>query len=432
MAPKTTDNRQRMKWLAVQVCVFTACLLVTLFAANSVQADHPLKLLHYWTGSLSGGIDDMVAEYNANSPASPIVAEGMDHESFKSGIKGLLASGQRPQFFSYWAGARTQAMVDSGYLAPIDEAWQAARLDEVFPKAIADGCIYNGKKYALPVTQHLVGFFYDKMLFERLGLLPPRTWDDFLVVCKELKAAGVVPIALGNRERWPAQFWFDYLLLRTAGPAYRDRLMLGHASYLDPEVKRVFALWQTLISNGYIAKTTALKDWSGAADEVRQGKAAMTLMGTWIIGYYEEQQGWKQLEDYDFFEFPLVSSEVPTVSLGPIDVLVMTKDTGHPHGLNEVIAFFAGVKSQEVMSVGSGALAPSSKVPHEFYSPLKRRLVDVVQHSEAWRYNYDLAVPPAAAEVGLGLFAAFLRQNQNLPALLKSVQQRMEVIYSQR
>lgn len=31
-----------------------------------------------------------------------------------------------------------------------------------------------------------------------------------------LKAKGVVPIALGAKDQWPAQFWFDILLLRTA------------------------------------------------------------------------------------------------------------------------------------------------------------------------------------------------------------------------
>jgi multiple sugar transport system substrate-binding protein/raffinose/stachyose/melibiose transport system substrate-binding protein len=49
---------------------------------------------------------------------------------------------------------------------------------------------------------------------------------------------------LGSRERWPAQFWFDYLLLRTAGPKYRAELMAGEKSYTDPEVVRVMEMWK--------------------------------------------------------------------------------------------------------------------------------------------------------------------------------------------
>ena len=63
---------------------------------------------------------------------------------------------------------------------------------------------------------------------------------------KTLKEQGVTPIALGSISKWPAQFWFDYLLLRTAGPEYRAQLMAGEASYTDPEVVRAMELWAEL------------------------------------------------------------------------------------------------------------------------------------------------------------------------------------------
>ena len=55
-----------------------------------------------------------------------------------------------------------------------------------------------------------------------------------------------MPISLGSMNRWPAQFWFDYLLLRTAGPEYRAKLMAGEAAYTDPEVVRAMELWAEL------------------------------------------------------------------------------------------------------------------------------------------------------------------------------------------
>ena len=50
-----------------------------------------------------------------------------------------------------------------------------------------------------------------------------------------LKAKGIAPIALGSKNRWPAQFWFDYLLLRTAGPDYRAKLMSGESPIPTPK-----------------------------------------------------------------------------------------------------------------------------------------------------------------------------------------------------
>lgn len=407
-----------------------ACLLLcvcALFAtpAHTARAEHPITLLHYWTGSLAGGVSDMVDAYNARTPAFPVKAVGMEHESFKTAIRGMLASGNGPDIFSYWAGARTQSLIDAGQLAPVDAVWDTANLSAVFPATVAQACTYNGRKYAIPVTQHLVGFFYDAKRFAALGLEPPATWEQFLAVCGKLRAAGVAPLALGNREQWPAQFWFDYLLLRTAGPEYRQRLMQGRAAYTDSEVVRAFTLWRQLLDAGYFSPVTETADWADAAREVREGRAGMTLMGTWIMGYYGDQLGWKEGEDYDFFIFPAIEPGVPLVAVGPIDVLVMAAH-GHEQDMRQVLTYFADTELQQVMSLGSGALAPSALVPQDFYSPLKRRLATIVQHAENWQFAYDLTVPPVTADAGLGLFAAFLRGEQRLDSLLYSMQKRME------
>ena len=67
--------------------------------------------------------------------------------------------------------------------------------------------------------------FYNKSVFSKAGInTMPRTWDEFLSLCAKLKSRGITPIALGSKNRWPAQFWFDYLILRTVGPDYRHNL----------------------------------------------------------------------------------------------------------------------------------------------------------------------------------------------------------------
>lgn len=51
---------------------------------------------------------------------------------------------------------------------------------------------------------------------------------------------------------------------------------------------------------------------------VPSGKAAMTLMGTWISGYWDGNQV-KPGEGYDFFPFPEITPGVPQAALGPVD-----------------------------------------------------------------------------------------------------------------
>ncbi|MFZ5425331.1 MAG: ABC transporter substrate-binding protein [Thermodesulfobacteriota bacterium] len=384
-----------------------------------------IQFLHYWTGSLSGGIDNLAQSYNRSNPQIPVSVKGMEHESFKGAILALLAGGGAPDIFSYWAGARVGALVDAGKLENIEDVWRDNGLDGLFTPGIAAACTYGGLKYAIPVTQHYVAFFYNKRVFANLGLAVPRTWDEFQSVCSALSKAGVVPLALGSKERWPAQFWFDYILLRTAGPEYRSRLMSGQASYEDPEVVRAFAMWRDLIHKAYFNPSSQNLDWAGAAGLVREGRAAMTLMGTWIIGHYEGQLQWKAESDFDFFSFPVVDPSVPHIALGPIDVLVLTKGAGG-EAAKRALAFFAGVKPQEAMSTGSGALAPNIRVPLEFYGGLKRRILQDTYKASGWAFNYDLATPPEVADIGLGCFTAFMRNPNLMDRILASTQRKAQ------
>jgi len=411
----------------VTLCVLLACAAAVTSSPAQDQAPE-VNLLHYWTGSFSGGIADLVQAYNDKNPTVRVAASGMEHESFKVGIKGMLHESKAPDIFSYWAGARVQSLVEAGQLAPIDDIWERSGMDSLFTQAVAAACTYQGRKYAIPVTQHYVALFFNTKIFANLGLEPPRTWEEFLVVCGRLKKAGITPLALGTRELWPAQFWFDFLLLRTAGPEYRTLLMEGKASYTDPEVVRAFTLWRGLLDRGYFNQSPATADWADAAGMVRHGEAAMTLMGSWIIGLYTGQLSWEEQSGFDFFPFPAVDPGVPQVGLGPIDVFVATKGKNAQASKN-ALAFFANTGPQMKMSEGSGAIAPNVQVPREFYSPLKQRIRQAVLESPSWAFAYDLSTPPQVADIGLGTFSAFLRQPGDLQRILLNTQKRVESCY---
>ena len=88
----------------------------------------------------------------------------------------------------------------------------------------------------------------------------PATWTDFLAACDKLKAAGITPLAVGSKNQWPAQYWFDYLVSRTAGPDYRTQLMAGKADYTDPQVAKALSMWKDLIDKGYFVKNANAYD----------------------------------------------------------------------------------------------------------------------------------------------------------------------------
>lgn len=388
-----------------------------------------ITFLHYFSGTLSGGIDALVGSFNKANPGYSLTATPLDHESFKTSIGDTLKSGNPPDIYSYWAGAKTAAIL--GALQPIDDLWLEAGLDKAFPPAlVASACRLDGKTWLLPITQHYVGIFYNKALFAQAGLAPPADWKAFVAACAALKAKGVVPIALGADAQWPAQFWFDYLLLRTAGPDYRERLMQGQASWTDPEVLRAFSLWRGLIKAGYFTDNPNETTWdSGAAMDVARGKAAMTLMGTWIIGTWNGSGlDWKEGRDYGVFAFPVVDKGVVDCALGPVDGLVIPKAARNPEGARKVLRYLASAEPQEAMSKGSGGLAPSLLVPATSYSPLQDEIRGLVARAPRWAFNYDLATPPGRSAIGLALFTEFPGMSDEYKALLERTEAKMRAV----
>lgn len=383
-----------------------------------------ISLYHYFSGKLSGGLNEMIETVNERQTDYKVIAQALDHEAFKSMIHATLAKKNPPELFSYWAGARVQELVDRNKLAPIDELWSRMAMEERFSKSLCKAaCTYNDKKYLLPITQYIVVFFYNKHIFDWEQLSPPASWAEFLDLCRDLKKKGIDPLVLGARERWPAQFWLDYLLLRTAGPQYRADLMQGKASYTDNEVKRVYKMWGELMQNGYFNADANQLDWAQATELVSKGQAAMTLMGNWAMQVLSEPaHGFTAGQDYDFFPFPSVDQGVPKVAVGPVDGLVLSRESLNPELAKSVLIYFSEVEPQQKMSEGSGAVSPSLQVPRSFYSAFKQRLIAEIESTPQWAFNYDLATPPAVAEQGMDSFNELIEFPDQHLAILENLQ----------
>ena len=439
-------NKFRIEWeraltrnlLFLRIILFFSLVLGSVGCQRAEDNVNPavkeVSLFHYlsFTGTMLGTMDGITTEINRQSSAYVLKQTPLDHESFKTSIRDDLRLGNTADIYTYWAGARTRSIIDQ--LTPIDDALPLEEMNKLFGSTVVQSaCFYNGHIYLVPVTQHLVGFFYNKKIFAENGLVPPTNWDEFLAIGEKLKARKIVPVALGSKAKWPAQFWFDYLLLRTAPVAYRNKLLAGEGAFTDPEVRRVFSLWHDLIKGEFFnPHPNELEIDSGAAMMVRNGEAAMTLMGTWLIGYFNGMApAWNEGSDYGFFPFPTIDPKIPSVALGPIDGLVVPKSAHNMAGAKAVLKFFASSPVQEALSRGTGSLAPNRQLPSNLaYSPLKNAIRNEIAQSSVWAFNYDLATSPENAEIGLNLFAEFIEFPDQYMMLLDKAEKRMKQVAS--
>ena len=391
--------------------------------AGMATADE-VTITHYFSDEF--GKKNMTEVFNKFKAASgyDMKESPVGHEDFKTDILVRGASDSLPDVFSYWAGARVQFVVNSGDLSPIDDMWAREGLDNVVAKAIADSAtLYNGSRYLIPMQYHYAGMFYNAKVLENAGVTDmPSNWDEFIALCDNLVSQGITPIALGSLNKWPAQFWFDYLILNTAGPEYRASLMDGSASYSDSEVMEAMALWKDLVDRGYFAPNSNADSWTDASDKVARGDAAMTLMGTWITGYWNGL-GMEPGVDYDFFPFPAINEGVPTSVVGPIDGLVISANVVNKAGAEAFLAFFVSdVDNQIAWTNAVGAVSANVNVDPSVYNALIQRVIATVADADNFAFNYDLATPPPPAEVGLSMFQEFMNDPADYEGILGRAQ----------
>ena len=169
----------------------------------------------------------------------------------------------------------------------------------------------DGKQYGVPFNLGMVGVWYNKALFKKAGIdSPPATWSEFLADVEKLKAAGITPIAVGEKDKWPGMFWWANLSLRIAGSDAMTQA--GEDGSFDSEgfVKAGEEL-KRLIDMEPFQKSFLAAPWPGANGEagtMAKREAAMDLMGQWAPNEFAANTKDKKGlgDDLGWFPFPQV------------------------------------------------------------------------------------------------------------------------------
>ena len=415
---------------------FSKIVLISIlgfFGLVSASSASEVTISHYFSDEF--GKENMGKVFSRFEAATgnTMKESPVGHEDFKTDILVRGASDSLPDVFSYWAGARVQFVVDSGDLSPIDDMWARDGLDGIVAKAVADSAtLYNGARYLIPMQYHYAGMFYNKKVMADAGITEmPTDWEGFMELCETLKGMGIAPIALGSKFRWPAQFWFDYLILNTAGPEIRAGVMDGSIAYDSDEVMAAVGIWMDMVNSGYFAANSNADTWTDASDKVANGEAAMTLMGTWITGYWNGN-GLTPGEDYDFFPFPTINADAPVSVVGPIDGLVVSANVQNKEGAEAFLSFFVSdVDNQIEWTKAVGAVSANVNVDPSVYNELIQRVISTVDGASNFAFNYDLATPPPVAEVGLSMFQELMESPDDYGAILSRAQESAQSAFAQ-
>lgn len=263
------------------------------------------------------------------------------------------------------------------------------------------------------------------------GMIP---WSEFLALCEKLKQMGKVPILLGARTTpWAFTPLFDYVNFRLNGPEFRNRLLAGNETWLDPRVGDVFKALGSLFDKGYVnSNWLEIDAWSTIGMMLNGEQYGMTFF---IPGVYSSDMLRDNLVSW--FPFPKMKDGVLVGEMCPTDGVVMAARAATKSNFNATIkmvstigsAYFQNRYVQDSFWIPSHADALATKIKNPMFN--HSRFLDaflMIRNADSLGMAFDIDTLPEFANPAMDLLLEWSKNRQTIQQTMQSLERlRLEV-----
>jgi multiple sugar transport system substrate-binding protein len=372
------------------------------------------------------GFKDIDAAFTAAYPGVNAILDVVDHGTYANTVSYYFQF--EPADVATWSsGFRMRQFGSSGVFSPIDEVW--AQVKDNYGKAFARSVTGDdGHAYGIPINFYPWAFFYRKSVWAAKGYTVPATWDEFLALCARMRKDGLTPIAMADKDGWPAMATLDYLDLRLNGYDFHVDLLAGRQKWTDARVTTVFERWREIAA--FYPQNIANLTWQQATASLTGRKAGMYLMGTFLTGQvdFADPSGATRA-DLDFFAFPSFGNEFDAEKAveAPVDILAMCARSAtlaaNRANAEAYLRFWARGSTQMILyKADPPLLPPASDVDTSALSAWDRKAVEFVRDAGRLTQFFDRDTRPdfAGANAMQTFLLDFLRNPSGDVAALQA------------
>ncbi|MFN8192242.1 MAG: extracellular solute-binding protein [Nocardioidaceae bacterium] len=292
--------------------------------------------------------EQVAKDFEADHPGVTIEITAMQHEDMLTKLDAMFQSGEAPDIYMERGGGELADHVEAGLTMDLTD--KAADTIAKLGGSVA-GWQVDDKTYGLPFSVGVVGFWYNKAMFEEAGITAtPTTWTEMYAAIDQLKAAGMEPISVGAGDKWPAAHYWYYFAMRECS---QDVLSSAVTSldFSDPCFVKAGEDLQTLIAaepfNKGFLSTPAQSGPTSASGLLATGKVAAEMQGHWEPGVMQglTEDGKGLGDNLGWFAFPAVDGGQgdQAAALGGGDAWALSADAP-----DEAVDFVEYLLSDEV------------------------------------------------------------------------------------
>lgn len=247
------------------------------FAAMAKKLGRPLRLHH--DSAVGPLYEPYIKDFNAKY--APLQVETSYTTGDYHAITQTQLAGGSVDFDVLFADdGFAQKWFNAGWIRSLDDVEGVKDVLADLNPGIEKNCrTADGKLITLPYYRGIEVFIYNKEHLDKIGAAVPKTWDEFLDTCRQLKAKKVVDTPY-------SPFWclqFQVIWTELIAESYSD----GSGEFFDEKMKPIFKddpvvistlqRWNTMYKEGLIPQDVFTTDYGNIANIFAGAKSSFTI-----------------------------------------------------------------------------------------------------------------------------------------------------------
>lgn len=287
-----------------------------------------------------------------------------DFKSLDDDDNWIMLNGESIDLVNGQISHRMKTYFQQGKIKSINSFWDEHNLDDSFLKFKAK-LTHNNQILGLPYSVITWQIFYLKSSFPA-NFNPPKTLQELEQVCRNLGKQGVIAFHHATKTAWVEMAWFEYLVLRTQGLDFLNKLANGQISFMSDEVLTVLKAWQKLKLSACFSRQYGEMTWTERNTFFFRKKIKFMLMGASL---YSRLKDPIVKQDLAAFPFPKISS-IAQYESTPINAFHAVRASKKQKLIEKFLLFVSRAEIQEKITEPLASIAANSnaRMPQSLYN----------------------------------------------------------------
>ncbi|GAA1129651.1 extracellular solute-binding protein [Microbacterium natoriense] len=244
-----------------------------------------------------------------------------------------------------------------------------------------------GRTSALPYSVMAASVIYNKEIFAAQGIEVPRTWDELIAACDQLKAAGITPFYATFKDDWTVgQGWYDYSLggsidvidffdgMNAEGADVGPDSTVSFQNDFAEPMDRMLQL-----TKDYVNEDAPSRGYGDGNLAFSKGEAAMYLQGPWAFSEIA-----KTAPDLQLGTFPLPMTDDPddlAVRVNMDLAAMIPEGSRHQEAARDFLEFLYEPQNIEAYNESQLGFTPTEDAP----APSDPRIAGMIDYYDDGR-----------------------------------------------